>query len=49
MSFGTPIFLVHSIFTGTLAADEHVPILVNADGIMFFQKAFTPSFPAHIC
>lgn len=44
ISVGTPIFLVHSIFTGTLAADEHVPKLVNADGIIFFQNALTPFF-----
>ena len=48
MSSGTPIFLVHSIFTGTLAADEQVPNDVKADGIIFFQNALIPFLPAAI-
>ena len=37
MSFGTPIFFAQSVFTGMLAADEHVESAVKVGGIIFLQ------------
>ena len=48
ISSGIPIFLAHSIFTGTLAAEEQVPRAVSPAGIIFFQKALIPLVPAEM-
>ena len=44
ISSGTPIFLLHSIFTGIDAALEHVANAVKVDGNAFFQNTFIPVF-----
>ena len=48
ISSGTPIFFAHSTFIGIEAALEHVAKDVTVGGIIFFQKALTPFFPADI-